>query len=142
MVVFKPTFRRFTSGLFLSFCVLVALTGCDRGGPTGSNEEAKTFTPDEFDQLIAQEKLVLLKFGAPWCGPCRQVDQELEAIKPDLPGDVEIVQIDVDANPELASDLQINGIPRLMLLRNSELVADKTGYMSREALVTWIDAHR
>ncbi|MCA9140925.1 MAG: thioredoxin family protein [Planctomycetales bacterium] len=82
-------------------------------------------------------ELVLMKFGAPWCPPCRMVDKELRKLeRSSLP--VEIRKIDVDERPEMASRYGVTNIPRLILLQDGRKVGDLVGYRSADDLAKWI----
>lgn len=82
-------------------------------------------------------QLVLMKFGAPWCPPCRMVDKELRKLeRSSLP--VEIRKIDVDERPEMASRYGVSSIPRMILLQDGRKVGDVVGYRSATELSDWI----
>lgn len=82
-------------------------------------------------------ELVLMKFGAPWCPPCRMVDKELRKLgNSDLP--VKIRKINVDDQPDLADQYRVNGIPRLILLQDGKKIGDLVGYKSAAELSDWI----
>jgi thioredoxin 1 len=124
---------------------LIASVGCvppsmESSGSVG--EAAGAISAEKFEQVFNQDKLVVVKFGATWCGPCRRVDDELASLAGELPPDVEVLKIDVDENPELAQEFQITGIPRILLVRSGEVLADETGYMSKSQLQSWIGEHR
>ncbi|QDV44275.1 Thioredoxin [Stieleria neptunia] len=83
-------------------------------------------------------KLVLMKFGAPWCPPCRMIDKELRKLgRTSLP--VEIRKIDVDERPEMAERYGVSSIPRLILLQDGRKIADAVGYQSADDLAAWIN---
>jgi len=63
---------------------------------------------------------VLVDFYAEWCGPCKQVPPILKQVKDDLRDQVRIIKVDVDRNPQIASQFQIRSIPTLMLFKNGE----------------------
>ena len=60
-------------------------------------------TVEEFEEKVVKaDKPVLVDFYASWCGPCKMVAPELEALAPELEGKAEIVKIDVEEVPEVA----------------------------------------
>lgn len=62
----------------------------------------------------------MVDFYAEWCGPCKQVPPILKQVKDDLRDQVRIIKVDVDRNPQIASQFQIRSIPTLMLFKNGE----------------------
>lgn len=68
----------------------------------------------------------VLKFAADWCGPCKMLSKTLE----DYKGDVEIQEIDIDADQEVAIRYGIRGVPTLVLLDDTGVeVRRKSGMM-------------
>lgn len=94
----------------------------------------------EFRQQLEQPGLVLAKFGAPWCPPCREVDRELATIATDGDLQAEIVMINVDDERNLAREYQVTSIPRLMLFRNGNKIKDHVGFAKRDEIESWIRA--
>ena len=62
---------------------------------------------------LGQGKAVVADFYADWCAPCRAVAPELETLEAKY-GDVEFVKVDVDANPALANELGVMGVPTVV----------------------------
>lgn len=77
-------------------------------------------------EVMLSEKPVLVDFWAPWCGPCRMVLPLVEEIAEER-DDVKVVKINVDEEPELASQFQVMSIPTLMVVKNGEIVSKTMG---------------
>ena len=113
----------------------LASSGLELGGEASGEMDAFAFGDSE-----AAPKLVLMKFGAPWCPPCRMVDKELKKLeRSSLP--VEIKKIDVDEKPEMAARYKVSSIPRLILMQDGRKIGDLVGYQSADELSGWITEH-
>jgi len=93
------------------------------------------------DEVINKGKPIIVDFWAEWCGPCKQIGPILEEISEEYKEKVRIGKLDVDENPEIASQYQIRGIPTMMLFNNGSLVDTKVGMSSKNDLIQWIDQH-
>jgi thioredoxin-like negative regulator of GroEL len=58
--------------------------------------------------------MILHKFSAAWCQPCKQLSKTLEQVLPEFP-DVQLVEVDVDKAPELASHHNVRQLPTLVM---------------------------
>ena len=100
-----------------------------------------TVTDAEFDAEVRQSAIpVVVDFWAPWCGPCRQIGPDLEALSDEYGDRLKIVKVNVDENPEAPAGLGVRGIPSLFLFKDGEVVSNKTGAAPKAALKSWIDA--
>jgi len=77
----------------------------------------------EFDDLLANagEKLIVVDFHATWCGPCKKVAPEYEALSKEYP-QCEFVKVDVDQNKETAQHCGIRAMPTFQLYKAKKLV--------------------
>lgn len=93
-------------------------------------------TDDSFAQdVLANERPVLVDFWATWCSPCRMVAPVLEEIAAEKADALIVAKIDIDANPGAARDFQVISIPTLILFKGGEPVKRIVGAKSKAALL-------
>jgi len=94
----------------------------------------KQFT--SFEDLLAETDLPLLvDFSAPWCGPCRMMEPILDQVSAQMKQQLQVVKINTDNYPELASQYQVHALPTLVLFKNGQPVDRVEGVMPAEQLV-------
>ena len=82
---------------------------------------------DSFEsEVLGSSGVVLVDFWASWCGPCRALAPVLEQVAQERP-DVKICKVNVDEEPELASQYQIMSIPTLIVMKDGQVVQRSSG---------------
>jgi putative thioredoxin len=82
----------------------------------------------------SHEVPVIVDFWAEWCGPCRQLTPVLEQAVDALEGQVELVKVDVDANPRTAMEYRVQGIPAVKAFKDGRMVDQFTGAVPRQTV--------
>ena len=78
------------------------------------------------NEVMNSDKPVLLDFWAPWCGPCRMVVPIVEEIAGERP-DIKVGKVNVDEQPELASQFGVMSIPTLVVIKAGKVVKQVSG---------------
>ena len=87
-----------------------------------------------FQKIVEGEQVVLIDFFAEWCGPCKMMKPILEDLKQQLGDQVKIIKIDVDKNPQLSAELNIQGVPTLMIYKQGKSQCRQSGVVSANDL--------
>lgn len=99
-------------------------------------------TIDTFDEGVIEaslNKLVLVDFWAPWCGPCKMLNPILTRIVTEIGDKVDIATVDVSSEEILANKYGVSGTPTVLFFKDGELVHQFTGVRAKVDLLADIE---
>ena len=95
----------------------------------------KTATDATFEELVLKaDKPVVVDFWAVWCGPCRMVAPEMEKLAEKYEGSVDVVKVDIDANPQIQRAFNIMSIPTIAFFAPGKQPMGVVGFRPLEQL--------
>lgn len=95
---------------------------------------------ENLQSFLETDKLVILKFGAEWCSPCRMIEPIIEELSEDA--DISVGSINVDDNPESSMKYGIRSIPAIYFIKNGEVVDKVVGAVPKSELASRIASHK
>lgn len=92
-----------------------------------------------FQEIIDQDKPVLVDFFAEWCGPCKMQSPIIDEVKQHVGESATVIKIDIDQNQQLAAQLQVRSVPTLMIFKKGELKWRQSGVFPSSTLIGLIE---
>jgi len=103
---------------------------------------AAPVTDASFKQDVLESEIpVLVDFCAPWCGPCRMVAPVVDEIAQQYDGQVKVVKLNTDENPNVASQYGIRSIPTLMIFKGGQRVDMVVGAVPKTTLANTLEKY-
>lgn len=97
-------------------------------------------TDQNFDELLANNSVVVIDFHATWCGPCRMLGPIVEELANDYEGRVLVGKADVEEAGAVAERFGIRSVPTILFFKNGIQADQVIGAVPRAKLVEKIEA--
>ncbi len=97
-------------------------------------------TEQNFDEVLANNPVAMIDFGASWCGPCKALAPVVEEIANDYEGRAAVGKADVEECPAIAARFRIRNVPTVLFFKNGELVDKSVGGVQKKTLTDKLDA--
>ena len=99
-------------------------------------------TESEFNDRVieaSENKLIVVDFWAPWCGPCKQLTPILEKIISKSGDKITLVKINIDENQQIAAQLRIQSIPTVYAFKDKQIVNAFQGVIPEGQIIEFIE---
>ena len=98
-----------------------------------------TITSENFEQEVLNSSIpVLVDFWATWCGPCRMIAPIIEEIAKEYDGKIKVGKVNVDEQPELASQFNVMSIPTLVVMKEGKIVNQSLGAKPKNQILAML----
>ncbi len=103
---------------------------------------AAVYTDANFESEVLQgDKLSVIDFWAPWCGPCLALGPTIETLAKEYEGKVNVGKVNVDENPQLSINYGITSIPAVLFIKNGQVVDKQVGAAPKNVFEKKIQQH-
>lgn len=89
---------------------------------------------ENFQQIINGDKPVLVDFHAEWCGPCKAMTPTISAIGKEVQGKARVLKMDIDRNPVVSSQFNVQAVPTFIIFKNGTPVWRHSGMLDKASL--------
>ncbi len=105
-------------------------------------ENTLEFSDAEFEETVLKSDIpVVVDFWAEWCAPCRSLAPTIDALATDYSGRVKIGKLNVDKNPNVATNYSVRSIPTILLFKEGQVVKQVVGIKSKEEIEAIINEY-
>lgn len=95
---------------------------------------AKEITDSNFIEITNTDKLTVVDFWAPWCGPCKALSPIIDELAKKFGDNVVIGKVNIEDSDELTTEFRIRSVPTILFLKNKEILFKHSGSISKEQL--------
>lgn len=91
-------------------------------------------TDQNYEELAAQGKPMVLDFWATWCGPCKKIGPFVEALATEYEGQAIVGKVDIEENEDLVDKFGVRNVPTVLYIKNGEVVDKNVGAAAKAVL--------
>ncbi len=104
--------------------------------------QAAEVTDSQWETVVLQSEVpVLVDFWAQWCAPCRAMGPYVDKLAEELDGQLKVMKINTEDNPEVPAKYGITAIPTFLIIKDGEVVKQLVGSQQYDQLKTAVEAY-
>lgn len=92
---------------------------------------------DKMEEIQNSDETWVIDFWAEWCGPCKKLAPRFEEVSEEV-DNAKFGKVDMEENQQLGTSNGVRALPTLLIMRNGDEVARKSGAMSKKELKDWV----
>jgi thioredoxin 1 len=89
--------------------------------------------------VLSSSKPVLVDFFTEWCAPCKPLAASLDELSAELAGKITIAKVDAESNPAVTNKYGVRGFPTMLIFKDGQVLASRSGAMPKQKLREWIE---
>jgi thioredoxin 1 len=89
--------------------------------------------------VLSSAKPVLVDFWTEWCAPCKPLAAVLDELSGELNGRITIAKVNAETSPTVTNKYGVRGFPTLLIFKDGQVLASRSGAMPKQKLREWID---
>ena len=86
----------------------------------------------EYDEVLSNSNNIIVQLSADWCGPCKALTPVLESVASER--GIAVVKVNIDNNPSIVARYSVRSIPRILFIKEGDVVTDLTGLCAKSKL--------
>ena len=89
--------------------------------------------------VLSSPKPVLVDFFTEWCAPCKPLAASLDELSAELASKITIAKVDAESNPAVTNKYGVRGFPTMLIFKDGQVLASRSGAMPKQKLREWIE---